>query len=154
MPIVIATGSNLGNRKKNLDQAACELNRHFELLEKSRIYESKAVDYLQQPDFYNQVLVFSTPTLSPEKTLELLLQIEKVLGRTRDIAKGPRTIDIDLLFFDFVKCSTADLELPHPRLFERSFVVLPLRELEYFNVLEKQFSFNINFTDHTVPIEE
>lgn len=154
MPIVIATGTNLGDRLHNLKLGLEELKKHFELLEASRIYESSAVDYTDQPDFYNQVLVFKTPGSSPEKTMELLLSIEKNLGRNRDIPKGPRIIDIDLLFYDFEKRNSNLLELPHPRLFERSFVVLPLKELEYFKTLEKQFVFKSYFENTANPIRE
>lgn len=154
MPIVIATGTNLGDRLQNLKNAQVELQKYFELLETSRVYESKAIDYLNQPDFYNQVLVFKTPAMNPEKTMELILSIEKNLGRNRDIPKGPRIIDIDLLFFDLEKRNSELLELPHPRLFDRSFVVLPLMELIIFKTLEKQFTFKTQFNNDANPIGE
>lgn len=154
MPIVIATGTNLGDRKLNLEKCLNELQKHFVLLEKSRIYESKAVDYLNQPDFYNQVLVFETPLASPNDTMLKILSIEHSLGRSRDIAKGPRVIDIDLLFYDIEKIETEILSLPHPRLFLRSFVVLPLRELTYFKTLEKHFTFPQKFDNDATPIRE
>ena len=154
MPIVIATGTNLGDRKLNLENGLKELQSHFELLEKSRIYESRAVDYTNQPDFYNQVLVFKTPLLSPEETMELILSIEKKLGRNRDIPKGPRVIDIDLLFYDLEKRNSKLLELPHPRLFERSFVVYPLKELNFFKTLEKHFAFKNQLDNDAYPIME
>lgn len=154
MPIVIATGTNLGDRKNNLRTAKNILAKHFLLMEESRIYESPAVDYLQQPDFYNQVLVFETPALPPEKVMNVLLKIEAEMGRTRDILRGPRIIDLDLLFFDRLAINSDHLTLPHPRLFERSFVVLPLRELQFFHILEKHFHFPIEFDNSATPIAE
>ncbi len=154
MPIVIATGSNLGDRKSNLEHALLKLQEHFNLIEQSRIYESSAVDYFDQPDFYNQVLVFETPALSPHETLKILLSIEQEQGRTREIARGPRIIDIDLLFYNLDKINTEILDLPHPRLFDRSFVVLPLKELAYFKTLEKNFYFKNQFENCAIPIRE
>lgn len=154
MPIVIATGTNLGNRKVNLQKAKEILSSHFQFLEESRIYESPAVDYLQQPDFYNQVLVFKTPDLPAEKVMSLLLEVEKLMGRTREVLRGPRIIDLDLLFFDFIHHNSDHLTLPHPRLFERSFVVLPLQELQIYNELEKHFHFTNKFDNTATPLAE
>ncbi len=152
MPIVIATGTNLGDRKNNLRIAKNILENYFHLLEESRIYESPAVDYLQQPDFYNQVLVFETPKLPPEVVMNVLLKIESEMGRTRDILRGPRIIDLDLLFFDRIEINSDHLTLPHPRLFERSFIVLPLRELHIFQFLEKYFYFPTEFNNTAAPL--
>ncbi len=154
MPIVIATGTNLGNRKVNLQKAKEILSSHFQFLEESRIYESPAVDYLQQPDFYNQVLVFKTPDLQAEQVMSLLLEVEKLMGRTREVLRGPRIIDLDLLFFDFIHHNSDHLTLPHPRLFERSFVVLPLQELQIYNELEKHFHFTNKFDNTATPLAE
>ncbi|OUR92893.1 2-amino-4-hydroxy-6-hydroxymethyldihydropteridine diphosphokinase [Halobacteriovorax marinus] len=152
MPLIIATGSNLGERELNLLNAQNCLEEHFQLVSKSRIYESSAVDYLSQPDFYNQVLEFETPALSPADTMTLLLDIEKQLGRERKIAQGPRVIDIDILFYDSVISNDEHILLPHPRLFERSFVVLPLRELNCFSDLQKKYFFPETFTNSARPI--
>lgn len=153
MSLIIATGTNLGDRELNLQNALEKLSLHFQLISKSRIYESAAVDYLNQPDFYNQVLEFKTPDQSPEETMNLLLDIEKQLGRERKIARGPRVIDIDLLFFDNVKSDNDHVLLPHPRLFERSFVVLPLRELDCFSELQKSYAFPESFKNSARPIK-
>lgn len=154
MPIVIATGTNLGDRKANLQKAKELLKTHFQFLEESRIYESPAIDYLQQPDFYNQVLVFKTPDLSAENVMSILLEVEKLMGRTREILRGPRIIDLDLLFFDFIHHNSDHLTLPHPRLFERSFVVLPLQELQFYSDLEKHFHFSNKFDNTATPLAE
>ncbi|EQC45123.1 2-amino-4-hydroxy-6-hydroxymethyldihydropteridine diphosphokinase [Bacteriovorax sp. BSW11_IV] len=146
MPIIIALGSNLENKANNLRDAISKISDHFEIEAQSRVYESPAVDYLNQPDFFNMVIQCKTPTsLDAESVMDLLLSIEKDLGRRRDIPKGPRTIDLDLLFFDLQTNDTVKLQLPHPRLFERSFVVLPLLELPYSEVLKTKFHFPDNF---------
>ncbi|MGZ3789257.1 MAG: 2-amino-4-hydroxy-6-hydroxymethyldihydropteridine diphosphokinase [Bacteriovorax sp.] len=148
----IASGSNLGDRKLNLEKALALLQKHFDLIASSRIYESPAVDYLNQPDFYNQVLEFKIPPLAPDAVITLLLEMEKELGRNRLIPKGPRLIDLDILFWGVEKFSSEMLEIPHPRLFERSFVVLPLSELPGFEILRKNFTFNFQFDNHASPL--
>ena len=132
MSLVISTGSNLGNRESNLLAAKSELSDIFKLIEESPIYESPAVDYLNQPDFLNQILAFEIPEQKPEEVIESILKLELSLGRKREIDKGPRTIDIDILFWDQETIDLPQLQVPHPRLFERSFIVLPLKELQVF----------------------
>jgi 2-amino-4-hydroxy-6-hydroxymethyldihydropteridine diphosphokinase len=141
----IATGTNLGDRAQNLLAAKKILQKHFQMIAESQIYESSAVDYLNQPDFYNQVLEFKIPNIPPQKVMSLLLQIEKDLGRNRLIPKGPRLIDLDILFWGLEKIESKNLEIPHPRLFERSFVVLPLSELPGFKILKLHFDFKLHF---------
>lgn len=148
----IATGTNLGDRKAHLAEAKNILKNEFEFIAESRIYESPAVDYLNQPDFYNQVLEFELPAISPEKVMQKLLQIEKNMGRNRDIPKGPRIIDLDILFWSDKKIESDNLSVPHPRLFERSFVVLPLSELPGFKELQKKFEFKFAFTNTAKPL--
>jgi 2-amino-4-hydroxy-6-hydroxymethyldihydropteridine diphosphokinase len=150
--IFIATGTNLGDRKKHLDEAKTILKKEFEFVAESRIYESPAVDYLNQPDFYNQVLEFKIPAISPEEVMKKLLQIEKDMGRNRDIPKGPRIIDLDILFWADKKIESETLSIPHPRLFERSFVVLPLSELPGFKELQKKYEFKFAFTNTAKPL--
>ncbi|MBC7540563.1 MAG: 2-amino-4-hydroxy-6-hydroxymethyldihydropteridine diphosphokinase [Bacteriovorax sp.] len=143
--IFIATGTNLGDRMLNLLEAKIQLQKHFHLIAESRIYESPAVDYLNQPDFYNQVLEFILPCENPETIMTLLLQIEKNIGRNRLIPRGPRLIDLDILFWGTEKIDSPSLQIPHPRLFERSFVVLPLSELPGFKILKENFIFKFQF---------
>lgn len=140
--LILSTGSNIGDRVNYLNQAKFLLSKSFNFVEESSIYESPAVDYLNQPDFLNQVLSFQLPELTPEQTLNEVLNIELLLGRERLIDKGPRTIDIDILFWDNLKIESKNLMIPHPRLFERSFIVEPLQELSYFSQLQKSFSFS------------
>jgi len=150
--LFIATGSNIGDRKNHLDQAKIKLISHFQLIAESRIYQSPAVDYLNQPDFYNQVLEFELPLHSPLTTITLLLSIENELGRSRNISKGPRVIDLDILFWGNQIIEFENLIIPHPRLFERSFVVLPLSELPGFNNLKNEFKFIFSFDNSATPI--
>ena len=152
MSLFIAIGTNLGDRHKNLEVARNILCSIFQLIDKSRIYESPAVDYLNQPDFLNQVLEFKIPSLKPSEVLDFCLAVEKLLGRERDIPKGPRTLDIDLLFWDHSSFSSQHLTLPHPRLFQRSFVVLPLSELKGFLKLQKHYKFTFDFDNKATPI--
>ena len=148
----IATGSNLGDRLLNLNEAKSHLQKHFSLISESRVYESAAVDYVDQPNFYNQVLEFELTSDNPETVMTFLLSIEKIMGRNRIIPKGPRLIDIDILFWGLEKIQTPNLEIPHPRLFERSFVVLPLSELPGFKILESHFNFNYSFDNHAIAL--
>jgi 2-amino-4-hydroxy-6-hydroxymethyldihydropteridine diphosphokinase len=149
--LIIATGSNLGQSEQNLQKAQRELEKCFTLIAASRIYKSKAVDYENQPDFFNQVLEFELPALKPLEVLEILLQIEISMGRTRDVWRGPRTIDLDILFWGLEKISSPTLEIPHPRWAERSFVVWPLRELPFFQTIEKCFTIPESFTVEATP---
>ena len=139
MSLIIALGSNLGDRKLHLENAITELKSHFNLISLSHFYESPAVDYLNQPDFINQVAQFDIPSNTPDEVMLILLSIEQKLGRNRDIPKGPRTIDLDILFWGLEKHSTTHVTIPHPAWDQRSFVVLPLQELPYFKVLQNHF---------------
>lgn len=135
MSLILATGSNLGNKKENLNLARLELSKKFSLTSISRIYCSEAVDYFDQPDFYNQVLEFKIPNYSPQDVLRIIQEIEKSLGRKKYIPKGPRLIDIDILFWNLEKIKTSNLIIPHPSWDQRSFVVLPLQELPFHDIL-------------------
>lgn len=152
MSLFIATGSNLGDRLLHLNEGREILSNEFEFIAESRVYESPAVDYLNQPDFYNQVLEFKIPNDLPQNVMKKLLEIEKAMGRNRTIPKGPRVIDLDILFWGNEEISTASLIVPHPRLFERSFVVLPLSELPGFKKLQLKFQFNFSFDNTASPI--
>ena len=152
MSLIIATGSNLGDSIKILGQALLELQNHFELLAQSRIYKSQAVDYEAQPDFFNQALEFKIPNLEPEEALGVLLSIEKSMGRTRDILRGPRTIDLDIIFWNMSTIQTEKLTVPHPRWQERSFIVKPLSELPFFQTMEKCFTIPSSFKVDAFPV--
>lgn len=126
----IGLGSNLGDRGATLQRAIDVLAREpaIAVLECSSVYETKPVGVTDQPLFLNRVILVAT-TLSAEGLLRLLQRVEQESGRVRDVRWGPRTLDLDLLVFEGERCSTAALTLPHPRMLERAFVVVPLREL-------------------------
>jgi 2-amino-4-hydroxy-6-hydroxymethyldihydropteridine diphosphokinase len=152
MSLIISLGSNLGDKLQNINNAKVELQKTFDLVEESSVFTSEAVDYLDQPSFFNQVLRFKLPDLTPMEALLTALEIERSLGRIRDIPKGPRTIDIDILFWGLETINFPNLVIPHPRLFERSFIVLPLKELDYINTLQQKFTFPSTFCNDAFPL--
>jgi 2-amino-4-hydroxy-6-hydroxymethyldihydropteridine diphosphokinase len=127
----IGLGSNLGDRAGNLLLGIRGLmSAGLSVSRLSHIYETEPVETYAQPSFLNMVGKLDGETLPPPAELmELLLQVELSLGRTRDRAKGPRTIDLDLLVYGEITCETPLLTLPHPRLHRRRFVLAPLAEL-------------------------
>lgn len=132
MPLAyISLGSNLGDCAGNLTEAIRSLRGaglHVQRL--SQIYETEPVDTFPQPEFFNMIAELRVEDENtPEELLAQLLHIEQQLGRTREVDKGPRTIDLDLLFFGDEIRDTEFLQLPHPRLHERRFVLVPLNEL-------------------------
>ena len=146
---VISLGSNLGDREEYLNTAKKELSRAFRIIEESQIVESEAVDYENQPNFLNPCICLeNTGNLSPHDTLKVCLEIENNMGRKRLIDKGPRVIDIDLLFFEKIECSDDQLTIPHPRLFERSFIVKPLSKLQVFKELKNIYTFKNEFPNN------
>lgn len=126
----IGLGSNLGERERYLSDAVHRLHRHPSLFVErcSSVYETAPVGLTDQPDFLNMAVAVRTG-LSPESLLDVLLETERALGRVRDIRWGPRTIDLDLLVYGKEKRSGGRLELPHPRMHERAFVLVPLLEV-------------------------
>ena len=152
MSLIIATGSNIGDSVKHLTAAKLSLCELFDFIAESRIYTSKAVDYVDQPDFYNQVLEFKIPGDSPQEVMDMLLALEKRMGRTRDVLRGPRTIDLDILFWGMTSIFTDTLTIPHPRWLQRSFVVLPLKELPFFQNIEKTYIIPESFEETAVPL--
>jgi len=119
----------VGDRAENLCLARERLQTSdVRVLHASRIYETEPVDYLDQAWFLNQVVEAET-TLFPMQLLARTGRIERDLGRKRTVKKGPRTIDIDILFYASVVIEAPRLEIPHPRIAERRFVLAPLAEL-------------------------
>jgi len=127
----VGLGSNLGDRAGNLLLAVRGMmEASLEVTRLSTIYETEPVETFAQPTFLNMVAELKGNTLpSPEQLLGRLLRIEYTLGRTREVPLGPRTIDLDLLFYRDEKRATEFLMLPHPRLHQRRFVLEPLAEL-------------------------
>jgi 2-amino-4-hydroxy-6-hydroxymethyldihydropteridine diphosphokinase len=127
--VYIALGSNLGDRVENLLLARERIaSPHVRLTRASSIYETAPRDMIDQPWFLNQVVAAET-TLFPRQLLARLLRIEHEMGRERTVAKGPRVIDLDILLFGDTVIHAAGLEIPHPRMAERRFVLEPLAEL-------------------------
>jgi 2-amino-4-hydroxy-6-hydroxymethyldihydropteridine diphosphokinase len=126
--IYLALGSNLGDRLENLGQSIAALPPQMEVKAKSHVYETPPWGYEDQPKFFNQVIKADT-YLQPEQLLKHLKRLEIALGRQTSFRNGPRLIDIDLIFYDHLVLNTPLLTLPHPRLHERGFVLLPLMDI-------------------------
>jgi 2-amino-4-hydroxy-6-hydroxymethyldihydropteridine diphosphokinase len=126
--VYLALGSNLGGRLANLKQAIDSLPPQMEVRAKSSVYETPPWGYEDQPKFLNQVVKAKT-YLDPEPLLKHLKRLEVALGRQASFPNGPRLIDMDILFYDDLILNTSSLVIPHPRLQERGFVLLPLMEL-------------------------
>lgn len=154
MSLILATGSNLGDSLHILNQAKELLQNYFQLEYESRVYYSQPVDYLEQPNFYNQVLQFTLPTnLNALEVLAITQQIEKQLGGHGAIDKGPRYLDIDILFWNDQIVNLENLKIPHPEIGKRSFVLLPLRELPFYQRVEKSFKDINQFSSWAKPID-
>src|SRR6266545_6784474 len=126
--VYLALGSNLGDRLANLKQAIAALPPQMEVKAKSSVYETPPWGYEDQPKFLNQVVKAKT-YLDPEPLLKHLKRLEVALGRQASFPNGPRLIDMDILFYDELILNTPSLVIPHPRLHERGFILLPLMEL-------------------------
>lgn len=129
MKVVLSLGSNLGEREENISQAVAELNKIIEVTHLSTILETDPVGGLEQPDYLNAVLIGES-SLDPKELLTKTLEIEKNLGRTREVRWGARTIDIDLIIAGDLIMNTEFLTLPHPRAHERAFVLEPWLEID------------------------
>jgi 2-amino-4-hydroxy-6-hydroxymethyldihydropteridine diphosphokinase len=126
--ILLALGSNLGDRLANLDSALAAMPPDVKVLVRSPIYETPPWGLTDQPDFLNMVVKGET-SLSPLRLLTRLKKLERDLGRLPSVRYGPRLIDIDILFYDDLVLHTPELTLPHPHLHERAFVLVPLADL-------------------------
>lgn len=126
--VYLALGSNLGDRLANLKQAINALSPQIEVKAKSRVYETPPWGYTDQPAFLNQVVKGNT-YVEPASLLKHLKRLEVALGRAPGFQNGPRLIDLDLLFYDELIRDTPPLTLPHPRLHERAFVLMPLNDI-------------------------
>ncbi|GIP41322.1 2-amino-4-hydroxy-6-hydroxymethyldihydropteridine pyrophosphokinase [Paenibacillus sp. J31TS4] len=126
----IGLGSNMGDRGAYLAQALRQLGEHPGICVEScsRVYETDPVGFVEQGAFLNMVARLATG-LSPLALLDVLQETEARLGRKREIRWGPRTIDLDLLLYDKLQLETERLLLPHPRMGERAFVLVPLADV-------------------------
>ncbi|UXH42859.1 2-amino-4-hydroxy-6-hydroxymethyldihydropteridine diphosphokinase [Rossellomorea vietnamensis] len=126
----ISLGSNMGDRAGYLEKAINILSSHgkIEVTKRSSLYETDPVGFTEQDQFLNMVIEIRT-SLSPETLLHQCLQVEIDLGREREFKWGPRIIDLDILLFNHETIEAENLLIPHPRMQERAFVLIPLLEV-------------------------
>lgn len=126
----IGLGSNIGNREAYLHQALTQLHQHpsIEVVRCSHIYETEPVGYVNQAAFLNMTAKLRT-ALPAEQLLREMMNTERRLGRTRDVRWGPRTLDLDLLLYADSALNLPGLTIPHPRMLERAFVMIPLKDI-------------------------
>jgi 2-amino-4-hydroxy-6-hydroxymethyldihydropteridine diphosphokinase len=129
MKAVVAVGANIGNPKEQMDLAIAMLKEATEVTAISSYYSTKPVGGPEQPDYINAVCTLESD-LPASDLLSLLHGIEKSLGRERREKWGPRTIDLDLIQYGSLLSKADELELPHPRAYERRFVLEPWHEIE------------------------
>jgi len=130
--VYLSLGSNLGDRAANLDHAIAALaGAQLRVLRRSFIYETEPVDVVDQPWFLNLVVEAESPLapLAPLTLLRELQAIERRMGRERTTPRGPRVIDLDILLYGAHVIASPELEIPHPRMASRRFVLVPLAEL-------------------------
>jgi 2-amino-4-hydroxy-6-hydroxymethyldihydropteridine diphosphokinase len=126
--VYIALGTNLGDRPANLRAAIRSMPPAVRVLAESHVYETPPWGYEDQPAFLNMVFKAETK-LGPEALLGYLKQLEVKLGREQNFRWGPRLIDLDILFYDDLVLNSPPLVIPHPRLHERAFVLVPLADV-------------------------
>jgi 2-amino-4-hydroxy-6-hydroxymethyldihydropteridine diphosphokinase len=127
--VYIALGSNVGDRATHLARAVEEIGRSgLRVLRQSSLYETQPVGGPPQARFLNAVVEVETDWM-PLRVLHALQRIERAMGRRRSVAGGPRTLDLDLLFYGTSVIRSRELEVPHPRLAQRRFALAPLAEL-------------------------
>jgi 2-amino-4-hydroxy-6-hydroxymethyldihydropteridine diphosphokinase len=126
--VYLGLGSNLGDKRANLRAALRLLAEHAHLIQVSSLYRTVPVGYLDQDWFLNAVARFQTE-LAPREFLRALLEVEVALGRVRTFPNAPRAIDLDILLWDDLVLDAEELKVPHPRMHERAFVLVPLAEI-------------------------
>jgi 2-amino-4-hydroxy-6-hydroxymethyldihydropteridine diphosphokinase len=127
--VYLSLGSNLGDRATQIEQALARLGKEgVRIVKRSSFYETEPVEFLAQGWFLNIAVEVETE-LTPRQLLRVIRQIEHELGRKRIVHAGPRTIDIDILLFGANIVNAEQLEIPHPRMTERRFVLVPMAEI-------------------------
>lgn len=136
----LSIGTNIGEREQNLQEAVrlVMANEKISITAISSIYETAAVGYTEQSDFLNIAVAIET-TLSSADLLAVCQGVENDLGRVRKFRWGPRIIDLDILLYNHETIETESLTVPHPRMYERAFVLVPLEEImmQKYDMLEK-----------------
>lgn len=127
--VAIALGSNQGDSLSILENALTELDKipGITLISRSNWYQTKAIGPIQ-PDYLNGCAILEV-NLTPEELLSKLLEVEAKFGRVRTLKWGPRTLDLDLLLYGDIILETPSLQIPHPRMYQRAFVLVPLAEI-------------------------
>lgn len=155
MRYCLCLGSNLEDREKKLDLARSHLEQEgIRIVQSSSIYESQPVDHHDQPWFLNQVLEVEAD-LSPDQVLERVKKIETEMKRVTTVPKGPRIIDIDILLAGQSIIRSRELEIPHPRMHRRNFVLVPLCEIApdvVHPVFKKTLKKVLHETDDTAEV--
>lgn len=127
--VYLLTGGNVGDRLNNLHQSCYWIDKLVgTVIKKSRVYETAAWGVTNQPAFLNQVL-WLTSEMAAHEVLNTILEIEEKMGRKRTEKMGPRTIDIDILFYNEETIALPNLTIPHPQIANRRFVLEPMREI-------------------------
>lgn len=127
--LFLSLGGNLGNTREIFEGAYPLIEKKIgKISDYSSIYQTEAWGPIPQADFLNQVVLVTT-TLKPEACLTELLEIEREFGRERKERWGPRTLDLDILFYGDMIIAESDLSIPHPRIAERKFILTPLAEI-------------------------
>lgn len=130
MQYVISVGTNLGDKKKNIDNAIDAINNipYTDVVKMSNIYKTEPVGYARQDDFYNAILLVESQ-FDPHEMLGICLGVEAGLGRIRALKNGPRILDLDIIFVEGEEIKTPNLIVPHPRYHERRFVLEPMLDV-------------------------
>ncbi len=128
---LIGIGGNIGDVVRRFERLYWFLKRSgsVTLLESAPILRNPPFGFLEQPDFYNSIMLLSTP-LTPRKLMRYLLRVEKRFGRKRSIKDGPRTLDLDILFYDDIQIRSKELTIPHPEWMNRDSVLIPLKYMK------------------------
>ncbi len=126
--VYLALGSNLGDRAQHLAESLRLLQQHMSIDRTSSVYETEPLGYTDQPDFFN-IVCKGTTAHSVYALLHFAKEIESKLGRRLTFRNAPRPIDIDILLYDQDQIQQAELTIPHPRMNERAFVLIPLAEI-------------------------
>ncbi len=149
MKYIIGIGTNIGDRKENIENAieAFTLIPKCEILRCSEIYETEPVGYEEQQPFYNACIELES-TLEPNEILGVCLGIEAGMGRVREIKNGPRIIDLDVILAEDKSVDTQNLTVPHPRYTERRFVMIPMLDL-----FPDGTAYGIEFSRHLLGIK-
>lgn len=126
--VYLALGTNQGDRLQNLRRAVQLLESAVHVTRRSAVYETAPWGVTDQPDFLNMAVEGHTK-LAPFELLDALKQIERAMGRQETIRYGPRVIDLDILLYDDLILQTERLEIPHARMAERAFVLIPLQDI-------------------------